>query len=366
MNFILCGLRAAALRKGTVQMSKYKLSHGELSAFCTQVALMLGAGLPLYDGMEALAKAAQNGPEREIFTRVSNAVNETGCLSEALRGDGAWPAYLVEMIAIGERAGCLEKVMNALSVHYEREAHMSSAIRSAVTYPVVLCVMMLAIILIMILKVLPIFRRVLGGMGVAMNAYGEYMTRAGAIIGWIMLGLTLAALALTLLCVLLLRTSAREKTLRCINRCLPPLRRLNRRVSAARTASLLSMLLSGGFPMGEALEMLPGVLSDRAAAAEVEGLRNRMMEGDGFADALAKGKLFEPLHCRMICMGAAVGREDQVMETVARSYEEAVEEGVSRLVSVIEPTLVAFLCVVIGMILLSVMLPMIGVISSMI
>lgn len=347
-------------------MSRYRLSHGEISAFCTHVALMLSAGLPIYDGMDALRKAAQSDAERELFARVSAAVNETGCLSAALREDAAWPPYLVGMIAIGERAGCLEGVMNALAAHYDREARMSSAIRSAVTYPMVLCVMMLAIILIMILKVLPVFRRVLSGMGVAMSAYAECMTRAGAIIGWVMLGLTLVALGLTLLCVLLLRTGAREKTLKIINRCFPPLRRLNRRLCAARMASLLSMLLGGGFPMEEALEMLPGALNDPAAVAAVEKLRQCMQSGEGFADALAQSQIFEPLHCRMICMGAAVGRADQVMETVAHSCEESAEEGIARLVSIIEPTLVAFLCVVIGMILLSVMLPMIGAISSMV
>ena len=95
-------------------------------------------------------------------------------------------------------------------------------------------------------------------------------------------------------------------------------------------------------------------------------LRRSMEQGNSFADALAEGSLFDPLHGRMIRMGAAVGREDQVMETVARTYEEEVEEGIGRLISIIEPTLVAFLCVVIGMILLSVMLPMAGIISSMI
>jgi len=347
-------------------MSRSNLSHGELSGFCTQIALMLGAGLPVYDGMEALTQAAQSGAEREVYARLSAALNETGSLSEAMRRDGCWPAYLVEMTAIGERAGRLENVMNSLAAHYEREGRIQRAVRSAVTYPLVLCVMLLAIILIMIVKVLPVFKRVLGGMGVAMTQYGEWMMRTGATIGWVMLGVTVAVLAAVVICALLLRTGAREGVLRFINRCFPPLRRLNRRISGARMASVLSMMLSGGFPLEEALGMVPAVLSDSAAAGEVKALCRRMEQGESFEDALSAGRLFDPLHSRMIRMGAAVGREDQVMETIARSYEEEVEEGVGRLVSIIEPTIVAFLCVVIGMILLSVMLPMAGVISSMI
>lgn len=347
-------------------MNRYRLSNGELSAFCMQIALMLGAGLPVHDGMEALSEAARGSADGENYAHIAARLQETGSLSAALRQDGGWQGYLVEMIAIGERAGCLEDVMNALAAHYDREARISGALRSAIAYPAVLCVMLLAILLIMVAKVLPIFRRVLGGMGVMMNAYGEWMMRAGSIIGWAMLGLIFILLALAAVCVLLLRTGAREKTLRFLNRCLPPLRRLNRRICAARAASVLSMLLSGGFPMEDALEMIPGALEDCAAAAKVEQVRARMAAGESFADALSQSRLFDPLHSRMIRMGAAAGREDQVMETVARACEEAVEDGVARMLSIIEPTLTAFLCVVIGMALLSVMLPMAGVISSMI
>lgn len=345
---------------------KKQVSPAELSAFCAQISLMLSSGLPVYSGIEALAESAKGSAEGELCAALCSGVQETGSLYEALKRDGRWPGYMVEMTGIGERAGCLEKVMNGLAVYYDREGRIRSAVRSAVTYPIVLGVMMLAIILIMIIKVLPVFRRVLGGMGIAVDECGGWMMRAGATIGWVVLAVLGALVALTLLCAALARTPARDKALAFAGRIFPPLRSLGRRISAARTAGVLSMLLSGGFMLDDALEMVPSVLGDGAAAGEVEGLRRRMSEGESFADALAQGKLFDPLHCRMIRMGAAVGREDEVMQTIARTYEENVEESVNRLVSIIEPTLVAFLCVVIGTILLSVMLPMAGIITSMI
>ena len=355
---------APALPKGYLHMSRSNLSHGELSGFCTQIALMLGAGLPVYDGMEALTQAAQSGAEREVYARLSAALNETGSLSEAMRRDGCWPAYLVEMTAIGERAGRLENVMNSLAAHYEREGRIQRAVRSAVTYPLVLCVMLLAIILIMIVKVLPVFKRVLGGMGVAMTQYGEWMMRTGATIGWVMLGVTVAVLAAVVICALLLRTGAREGVLRFINRCFPPLRRLNRRISGARMASVLSMMLSGGFPLDEALEMVPSVLEDEIACGKVSEMRGKIAEGKPFADAIVESEMFDEFTSGLIRTSAAVGSVDAMMEKVAADYENRAEEGIASLVSIIEPTLVAVLSVVIGAVLLSVMLPMAGIISS--
>lgn len=357
--------RAPADLKGT-KMTKKQLAPAEISAFCTHVSLMLSSGLPIYSGMEALAESAQKGAEAELCAELCAGVQESGSLYQALKRDARWPKYMVEMTGVGERAGCLEAVMDGLAAYYDRESRIRAAIRNAVTYPIVLGVMMLAIILILIFKVMPVFRRVLGGMGVAMGEYGDWMTRAGAGISWFVLALVGAAMLITLLCALLMHTGARDKTLRLLNRCFPALRRLNRRLSAARMANVLSMLLSGGFPMEEALEMVPAVMGDEAASEEVKNLQSRMQAGVSFDEALESGRLFDPLHRRMIRMGAAVGREDQVMENIAHSYEEDVEEGVGRLVSVIEPALVAALCVVIGAILLSVMLPMAGMISSII
>ncbi len=336
----------------------------ELSAFCSQVALMLGSGMALYDGMEALANAAKGSPEYPLYESVSAGVTETGSLHEALKRDGSWPAYLVEMAAIGERTGRLEEVMNGLAEYYEREGRIRRAIVSAITYPVVLGVMMLLIVLVMILMVLPVFRRVLGSMGVAMTASGEMMMQIGVNTGWIVLALVGLVVLAVLVCVILMRTNAREKTLNFLKNLFPPLRRITNRLASSRVASVLSMMLSGGFPLEEALEMVPSVLPDQAAANEVGAIRDKMNSGTSFADAVSESKLFDPLHARMIRMGVEAGREDQVMAKIAATYEEDVEDGIAGLVSIIEPTLVALLSIVIGAVLLSVMLPMAGIISS--
>jgi len=110
--------------------------------------------------------------------------------------------------------------------------------------------------------------------------------------------------------------------------------------------------------------MTSHVLDDRDAAAKVEQIRESLAGGQNFADAVAGTELFDDLHNRMIAMGSATGREDQVLGKLSALYEEQAEEDISRLISIIEPTLVALLSVVIGAVLLAVMLPMAGILSS--
>ena len=340
------------------------LNSMELSGFCAQVAMMLSSGMPLYEGMEALAHTYEGSAVHGIYAAVARTVIETGSLHEALKEQSAFPSYLTAMVGIGERAGRAEEVMRALSDYYAREGRIRSAVRSAVTYPLVLAVMMALIVLIMVWKVMPVFRQVLNNMGVTLTESGTRMMDLGAAIAWVVLGLVVLAALIAVICLLMLRTGRREKVMKLIRKVVPPIGRLQLQLSSARVASVLSMMLGGGFPLEEALELVPSVLEDRVAVEEIGKVRERMASGVGFGEALTAGSLFDELYNCMIRTGCEVGCADQAMGRVAKDYEEKVEDGIADMVSIIEPTMVGVLSVVIGAVLLSVMLPMAGVISS--
>lgn len=343
---------------------KRALTAAELSTFCGQVALILEAGLPLYDGMETLAGTESNTENSAIYASASKGVTEKGSLYEALKDDDSWPDYLVEMVGIGERSGQLESVMRGLESYYAREERIRSSVSSAVTYPLVLGAMLVVIVLILLVTVLPVFRRVLSSMGGGMSESGSVLMHIGVTVGWIVLVLVALVVLAVVAALVLLRTKHRDKVIELIQKIFPPYKSLTRKLSAARVASVLSMMLSSGFPTDEALEMTSHVLSDKEAAAKVADIRTGLENGKTFSDAVSDTKLFDELHDRMLKMGSATGREDQVLGKLATLYEEQVEEGISRLVGIIEPTLVALLSVVIGAVLLSVMLPMAGILSS--
>ncbi len=347
-------------------MAKVKvLQAAECSGFCSQVALILGAGLPLYDGMETLAEASKGSPYEAVYADVSHRVNEAGSLYEAVKDDERFPVYLREMVGIGETSGQLEEVMKGLTDYYGREDRIRTAIVNAVTYPLVLSVMLILIITIMLWKVLPVFRRVLSSMGVVMTASGTTMMNLGSTIGWVVLVLILLIMVFAIVCVILMHTDARPKVLTMLRKMFPPAGRISMKLASSRVASVLSMMLRSGFPTGEAFRLLPAVITDEEAKDRVNGIRKELDAGESFADAVSHSKLFDGLHDRMIRMGVAAGREDQVMENIAKLYEEQVEDGIGNLISIIEPTLIALLAVVIGAILLSVMMPMAGILSSM-
>lgn len=336
----------------------------ELSGFCAQLAMMLDSGVSLFDGMDMIVQTHRESENAQAYADLGKAIAETGSLYAAMKTCGCWPDYLVEMTGIGERTGKLETVMNGLSEHYGREGRIRHAIVGAVTYPLVLGVMMLLILLVMIIKVLPVFRHVLSNLGVEMTDSGNALMQFGVTVGWVMLALVAVCIAAVLVCCLMMKFGCKEKIIGFVSKVFPAVKNIRVRLAASRAASVLSMMLSGGFPLDEALEMIPSVLEDEMAKERVMQMRDKVAKGGSFADAIVETGLFDEFYSGLIRTSAAVGCVDSMMVKVAAEYETRAEDGIASLVSIIEPSLVAVLSIVIGAVLLSVMLPMAGIISS--
>jgi type IV pilus assembly protein PilC len=145
------------------------MSSEELSSFCDQIALMLSSGMTLRDGIEMLAEDEMKANDNKYhpYTNLYKVVDETGSLYVAMReNEDDWPSYMIEMVDIGEQTGRLEDIMVSLSTYYQREGRIRSAAVSAITYPLVLGVMLVVIIGILLWRVLPVFRRVLESLGI--------------------------------------------------------------------------------------------------------------------------------------------------------------------------------------------------------
>lgn len=340
------------------------LPANELSSYCEEMSMMLAAGVQLWDGLDSLAQTYAASPRAVIYRELAQGLLETGSLSEAMKRDSKWPAHLAEMAGIGECTGRLDQVMAQMAGYYQREERIREAAVSAVTYPMVLATMLVVIILVMLVTVLPVFRRMLGSMGVVLTASGQALTNVGFGLGWIVLGLVGLLMLCVLGGVLAYRYGNPQQVRSWLVAHFPLVRKQQEKLSSCRIFSVLSMMVGSGFQLSDALQMVLPVLEDEKAVSKVKVILEGMDSGRPFGELLEESKLLDEIHTRMVCMAVSIGREDEVMGKIAASYEEAFEEGMNALVSIIEPTLVVLLCVVIGAVLMAVMLPMASIISG--
>ena len=340
---------------------KLRLSNEELSVLCEQVALVLRAGLPVHDGVEALCENYKGTKFEQGFNTLTITVIETGSLATGFKEAGLFPDYLISMTEIGEKTGELDVVMEELSLYYEREAANRRSIKSALFYPLLLIVMMALIISVLVTQVLPIFE----------NVYGSFDSGSSA--GWMNIAVNFGKvtlivagvlLLLVILLLVVLKLDGSQKVLQWLQNTIKPLRRLEQKLSAARFASTLGMMLRSGFPLEESMELIESLFTNKRLRQRVNQCRQKMEEGTAFPDAVGETGIFEPLHCRMISVGFRAGQTDRVMSKLAVLYDEEVNNSIGHLVSIIEPSLVALMSVIIGAILMSVMLPLLSIMSS--
>lgn len=345
---------------------KAKISLAELSILCEEFALILRAGLPLQDGVEAMADNYQNTRYAAHFERLNQCVLETGSLYNGLKSAEVFPDYLVEMTGIGEKTGELQTVMEQMAEYYEREAKIRRAIQNAVTYPLLLIVMMAVLIVVLIVQVMPIFEGVMRSMGIGIgSASGRWMD-VGIGVGKGVLIATGILIVIVFVLALLLKSNRSHRMKDLIFRRIAPIRNMSNLLHASRFAANMAMMLKSGYPLDESLELISGIITDKVICLRVKECRQCMQEGMSFPEAIEQIGLFEKLHCRMIKVGFQAGQIDRVMSKLAVIYEEKMDNAINNIVSIIEPSLVALMSVIIGAILLSVMLPLLNVMGSLV
>lgn len=340
------------------------ITAGDTAIFCTQVALILKSGIPLYDGVPALCENVDDESTRAVFQKIDETVKETGSLYQGLKAAGVFPSYMVNMVNIGEKSGKLEDVMESLAAYYEREDKLKSSIRGAILYPLILIVMMAVVIGVLIVKVLPIFNQVFQELGSEMSATSTMVMNIGMAVG--KYALILLGVVIVVLLVLFLYSKTKrggQKFDGFFGRFFLT-KKLSQKIASGRFASITAMMLSSGYDVDQTLDMIPDIITNKTVIDKVAECKKLTRQGETFATAIVKVGLFSGVYARMISVGFSTGSMDTVMKKLADIYEEEIDDSVNSMVSIIEPTMVAVLSIIIGAILLSVMLPLMGIMSS--
>ena len=160
-------------------MNILPLSNSETSAFCSQIAMILKSGISSTEGIAIMLEDTDKNDEKQLLTTIYDTLTQTGSLHEALQETHAFPDYMLSMVDIGERTGRLDEVMGSLADYYEKEAGLAQTIKNAITYPCIMIFMMLAVILILITKVMPVFEQVFLQLGTRMSGPSRVILNIG-------------------------------------------------------------------------------------------------------------------------------------------------------------------------------------------
>ena len=351
--------------KGTAKKIK-PLKEEELSAFSLKMALLVRSGIPAEEGLRILAEDAADEKEKEWLLAMAEEMSLAVPLYQALAAGGGLPRYAVDMVRVGEMTGRLDDVLYGLYEYYAREHQLHQSVKSAVTYPLVMVAMMAVVVVVLMTKVLPVFEQVFALLGTSVSPFTAALLRLGSkmdngLTGFLIVLVILAAFGLFLRLTPSGRVIWQNWRVNCFG-----LKKLALDTATRNFTSAMSMCLASGLDLDESLDMVEQLVAYAPFKARIADLRQRTAEGTGFAQAVAESGVLTGQYARMLSVGFRSGQTDSVMQEIADRSDEAVEERLGHMVGLIEPLLVAVLSIMVGLILIAVMLPLMGVMSSMI
>ncbi|MBR6451453.1 MAG: type II secretion system F family protein [Lachnospiraceae bacterium] len=341
------------------------LTNRELSMFCDQIAMILNAGISPMEGVTIMLEDALSTEGKEILSVILEHCNQGESFHASVSASGVFPKYALDMIEIGEQSGKLEEVMHALAFHYNREESIAEGIKNAVTYPFMIVGMMLIVILVLIIKVLPIFNEVFIQLGSEMTGFSRGLLNLGTTISNYSLVFAGVFALILIGYVFFAKTKPGKAMFASFCTKFFATRHFYEKIASGRFASGMALTMSAGLDTDASLEMVQRLVDNKTMADKIERCRNLIKEeGASFAEALVTTEIFTSMYARMLTIGYKTGSIDKVLEKIANAYEDEVDTRINSIITVLEPTLVIILSVVVCLILLSVMLPLMGIMSS--
>ena len=344
-------------------MEEKRLTHQETADLCRGLALLLHAGIGLGDGLHLLAEDEQES-RRELLEEMGRLADRGGQLSDAMEESGRFGPYVCGMVRVGERTGRLEEALQTLSDYYEERAQMDHHLRSALVYPAILMLLVLVVVAVLLIRVLPIFEDVYASLGGQLTGLAGGLLRLGQGMKTI-LPLLLVLLFAAADLVLLFAGSERFRSW-----ALAFWQRKNghRGVAAAlaqaHTAQALALGLGSGLPLEEAVALSAQLQEHPETAARCEACAKRLLEGAELSEALGEAELLPASSCRMLMLGMRGGSGDRTMAEIAYRLTEDARRALEKKVAQVEPTIVLTASLLVGAVLLSVMLPLMHIMSA--
>jgi general secretion pathway protein F len=335
------------------------VSASDLAILTRELATLLRAGLPLDRAMEILINLAERDGVRALLQNIRNEVRGGASLSKALdQHREVFSRFYVNMVKAGEAGGALGNVLMRLADHLERSKETRDSVVSSMIYPVILMSVAVLSVGLLLVFVVPQFKQIFDQSGKALPPVTEAVVATGIFLrhNWMIV------IATSLLIVWLLWRSWQNPSSRprWDARLLrwPVAGHLVARLEMARFARSLATLLQNGVPLLAALSILKDTLGNAVFRGAVEVVSRELKEGRGMAKPMLETNVFPKLAVQMIAVGEETGRLDEMLLQVAEVYDREVASSIKRALALLQPLMIVFLAVTIGVLIFAIASPM--------
>jgi general secretion pathway protein F len=336
----------------------------DLALATRQAATLVSAGIPLIEGLGALAEQTENVRLRSALAQTRDRVNEGAHFADALAQTGEFPDLYVSMVRAGEAGGALDTVLGRLADYLESQVRLRNKVSSILIYPTVMFLFAMVVVAVLVTVVLPQITELLTSLNQELPFYTRWIIAISefARSWWWAIGTCFLVFAVTLRGAV--ETTRGREIFDIFKLRLPVVGRTVRIIAISRFARTLETLLAGGLPIVQALETAKHVAYNTVLGRAIDAARESITEGASIAVPLRRSGEFPPMVTHMIEVGERSGQLEAMLSKIADTYEEQVETTVTRMTALLEPLLILLMVGIVVVIILATLVPLLQITSS--
>ncbi|SEM91048.1 type II secretion system F family protein [Halomonas caseinilytica] len=336
-----------------------RVGSRDIMLFARQMATLLRAGIPVLQGFKVIANGVEKPAMRLLVETLGKDVAEGASLAEALeRHPRHFGSLFTHLVAAGEQSGTLERMLDRVATHKEKVERLQARVRKALWYPAVVLATGIVVATLLLIKVVPRFEGLFRDFGAELPALTRLTLMLSQAVQHYWLWGVMLVIGLPLLVhVGQRRSSTFAGRLHALALRLPVLGDILAKSCVARYCRTLATTVGAGVPLVEGLESAAGATGNRAFGTAVDHIRHDVLDGQPLHVAMRHSKGFPSLAIQMIAIGEESGTLDQMLDRIADHYEQAVDERVDVLTSLLEPAVIVILGVMVGGLVVAMYLP---------
>jgi general secretion pathway protein F len=336
----------------------------DLAIATRQLATLIGAGIPLLEALGALTEQVEGARLKSAISQVRDRVNEGASLADALSQTAIFGDLYISMVRAGETGGALEQVLERLADYLESQVRTRNKVVSIMIYPAMMFTVAIGVVIALVTVVLPQITQLLDSLNQPLPFYTLAIIGLSNLLReywWALLLVVAVAIVIFRAAV---RTERGRMSFDAFKLRMPLFGKILRQLALARFTRTLSTLLAGGIPIVKALDISKHVANNTVLGAAVETAREAITEGASIAAPLRRSGHFPPMVTHMVDVGERSGELEAMLAKVADTYDEQVENSVSRLTALLEPLLILIMVGLVLAIILATLVPLLEITSA--
>jgi type IV pilus assembly protein PilC len=344
----------------TIEAALSKITVKDKAVFSHQFAVLVNAGVGIVRSLGVLSEQADNPKLKKALIEISTDVQQGSNLSDSLaKHPYCFDQLYVSMVEAGETGGVLDEVLNRLSKLLEDIARLQNQIRSALAYPIAVGIFAVMVFLGMTIFLIPVFAGIFEQLGGELPLLTQTMVNLSAFLRSPKVFILIVILAgLIFAFQIYYKTPAGRLQIDQMALKMPLFGEINQKSAVARFCRVFGTLSRSGVPILNSLDIVCDTITNKVISNAIVASKEEVLQGGMLSFALQERKVFPPMAIQMISIGEETGELDAMMMKVADFYEDEVEQAIKALTSLLEPLMMIVIGVMVGIILVSMYLPM--------